>query len=314
MDRPARKFLRAMVLSALVSFGVATYALIPQWRDHVPLGQWMAALISLDVGEFAAMQQVAHEMMTPDAPGTFDGPRDAQAAKLPDATVQTHFSGCQQFFPEGKPPIVPTAPLLRELCFSSFAILHSGNTKTPVFVVQRLNRKMLTQAQSVSRTNRFYEEARLPERERARLTDYRGSGWSRGHMAPAADMDSPDAMAQSFSLANMVPQDQTHNAGAWAKVEQDTRKYVMRAQGDVFVFTGPVYNIGDKTGKPLQTIGPGHVAVPEAIYKLVYDPTAEKSWVHWQANSADSRAGQPISYDEFVSRTGLHLLPQVHMP
>ena len=309
--RPARKFLRAMVLSALVSFGVATYALIPQWRDHVPLGQWVSALTSLDVSEFTSLQPVAPATMALDNARTPEGPAAAQAGRHQNATVQTRFSGCQQFFPEGKTPTVPAASLLRELCFSSFAILHSGNTKTPVFVAQRLNRKMLTQAQSVSRTNRFYEEARLPERERARLADYRGSGWSRGHMAPAADMDSPDAMAQSFSLANMVPQDQTQNAGAWSRIEQDTRKYVMRAQGDVFVFTGPVYDMGEKADNSLRTIGDGRVAVPDAIYKLVYDPAIGKSWVHWQANSADSKVGQPISYQEFVSRTGLHLLPEV---
>src|SRR5690606_4352018 len=176
-------------------------------------------------------------------------------------------------------PVVPATPALRELCFSGFAGLHSGRTKTPVFVAERLDRRSLARAQGIARTDRFYAEARLPRSERAELEDYRGSGYSRGHMAPAGNMATETTMAQSFSLANMVPQNQAQNAGPWSRIEQDTRKYVMRAKGDVFVFTGPVY------GASPSTIGSGKVAVPEHIYKLVYDPATGRSWVHWQQNA-----------------------------
>jgi hypothetical protein len=55
-----------------------------------------------------------------------------------------------------------------------------------------------------------------------------------GHVAPIGDMPTVHAMAQSFSLANMVPQAAKHNGGAWAKtVEEATRKYAARARGDV---------------------------------------------------------------------------------
>src|SRR5699024_839614 len=65
--------------------------------------------------------------------------------------------------------------------------------------------------------------------------DYQGSGFDRGHMAPAGDMHNQESMAQSFSLANIVPQNAQHNRGAWSKIEADTRKYVSRAQGDVYI-------------------------------------------------------------------------------
>ena len=49
------------------------------------------------------------------------------------------------------------------------------------------------------------------------------------HMAHAGDMPTPTAVAQSVSLANMVPQNAQHNGGAWNKIDQDTRHYVKPA-------------------------------------------------------------------------------------
>jgi endonuclease G, mitochondrial len=186
----------------------------------------------------------------------------------------------------------------RELCYESFAVLHSGETRTPVFVAQRLNRRVIEKADE-KRADKFFADARLPSSERAELEDYKRSGYSRGHMAPAGDMSTPTAMAQSFSLANMVPQNIQHNGGAWAKIEQDTRRYVLRAKGDVYVITGPVYS------RSSSSIGANEVRVPTYLYKLVYDATTQRTWAHWQANREGERVGAPISYQELVRRTGI---------
>lgn len=220
-------------------------------------------------------------------------------------TASTGFAECRQFFAGGVSPRLAKAPLQRELCFDSFAILHSGQTKTPVFVAQRLNRQSVQDAQGEKRTNRFFADARLPRAERAELSDYKSSGYARGHMAPAGDMPNATAMAQSFSLANMVPQNQRQNSGAWSKIEQDTRRYVLRSKGDVFVITGPVF------GSSSPSIGANQVRVPTHVFKLVYDTATQKAWAHWQANADDARAGLPISYGELSGRIGMELLPGV---
>jgi len=214
------------------------------------------------------------------------------------------FEACLDQFPNRQVPVVQTQGLqARDICFDSFAVLHSGKTKTPIYVVERLNKERLLDGKDLKRCSRAYEEARLPSKERASLSDYKGSGYDRGHMAPARDMPNQNAMEQSCSLANMVPQAPKHNQGPWNKIEQDTRKYVMHhADGDVYVFTGPWYSGSE------QAIGYGKVKIPSVIWKLVYDAQTGRSWVHWSENIDGERVKEPISLQEFTARTGLELV------
>lgn len=306
-----RRFMRTVGLSALFSFLAVSWALHPQvfseprkYIRAVKLPQFSVTdLYPQQLGEkLSSWMDLGPLLARLDLDLLDPEPERTIIESTDNGYVQTDFSRCPHFFPDQYQPIVPAQAALRTLCFTPFAILYSGDRKTPVFVAQRLNREMLQAAQKVKRTDRFYEEARLPQADRARLSDYRGSGFDRGHMAPAGDMHDEESMAQSFSLANIVPQNARHNRGAWSKIEQDTRKYIKRAQGDVYVFTGPVYS-----AQP-ETIGEHEVAIPTYLYKVVYDATTRKAWVHWHENSEHARAGPPISYEEFVQRTGLHFL------
>lgn len=129
-------------------------------------------------------------------------------------------------------------------------------------------------------------------------------------MAPAGDMPTPQAMEQSFSLANVVPQAPEHNRGVWAKsVEMATRKYAARATGDVFVITGPVF---DPSIAQSPSIGAGQVRVPKYLFKLVYDRDKNRAWAHWHLNDDATRGSKPISYAELVKRTGIEFLPGVN--
>lgn len=217
------------------------------------------------------------------------------------------FTQCRQHFANGSAPVMrqPQEVQPRALCFSAFAILHSGKSHTPVYVAERLNKDQLLDARNNKRTNRFFADARLPRAERAELEDYKNSGFDRGHMAPAGDMATEESMAQSFSLANMVPQNPTNNRKSWASIEKATRKYVMRAAGDVYVITGPVFDAAP------ETIGTNKVWIPRYFFKLVYDPATKRAWAHWLENTEEARVGKPISYAELVQKTGIEFLPGI---
>lgn len=231
------------------------------------------------------------------------------------------FDDCRELFANGQVPRIAQVERWqpRELCFDAFAVLHSGRTKTPLYAVEKLNRAQLLDARDEERTNHFFADARLPRTERAELEDYRGEHClmqqadrcietvrlDRGHLAPAADMPNAQAMAQSFSLANMVPQSPVLNRKGWAKLESDTRKYALRADGDVYVISGAVHQ-GE-----VVAIGGDHVWVPTYLYKLIYDPAKNRAWAHWVQNRDDARIGAPISYAELVSRTGIEFFPGV---
>ena len=216
--------------------------------------------------------------------------------------ASSDFSQCRQMFANSLVPATHSQAMApRALCYDSFAILYSGKSRTPIYVAERLNKAQLKT--KITRTNRFFADARLPRAERAELDDYKNSGLDRGHMAPAGDMATDESMAQSFSLANMVPQSVVANRHAWANIEKATRKYVMRAAGDVFVITGPVFEPNPPT------IGANRVWVPQHLFKLVYDPSTGRAWAHWLDNTDEARVGKPISYAELVQRTGIEFYP-----
>ena len=51
--------------------------------------------------------------------------------------------------------------------------------------------------------------------------DYSGSGWTKGHLMPAADAaTSSSTMAETFYFTNICPQDETLNAGDWQFLEK----------------------------------------------------------------------------------------------
>ena len=224
---------------------------------------------------------------------------------------QNSFAACADQFPGNKPLDLARVPATLKpmaLCSNAFAVLYSQTSKTPVVVVERLSAARLRDAKGEDRTNDFFADPRIPPSGRAELSDYRSQdpAVDRGHLSPAADAPDQHAMAQSFALSNMMPQDPTSNRKTWNKVERDTRKYAQRAPGNVFVYSGPIFDAGH------DTVGKNKVWKPTRIFKLVYDEASGRAWAFILPN-AESRVEQPVDYATFVKTTGLNLLDGVRI-
>jgi endonuclease G len=189
----------------------------------------------------------------------------------------------------------------RELCYAGFAVLHSGITRTPLWSAEHLTRGRLDAARGIERESFFHVEPALVPEERAELSDYRRSGFDRGHMAPSGDMPDRESQQESFSLANIIPQASALNRGAWEGIESAVRDFV-RKGGEAYVVTGPVFR-----GRTLRRLN-GRVLVPTGIFKAVYDPRRGQAGAYLAANTKDGH-WQTVSISQLREVTGIDVFP-----
>ena len=227
----------------------------------------------------------------------------ATTAATAAGPAQAADTDCPQHFAGGQPPQIVNPkfkPRTQELCFEAFAVLHSGVSRTPLYAAERLTRKNLEAAKALPRKDSFHAEDRLPEGDRAELSDYARSGYDRGHMAPNADMPTRKAQAESFSLANMVPQIHENNAGVWAGIEAAARE-LAREEGELYVVSGPAF-----IGKDIQQIG--RVLVPTHVWKLLYSPKQQRAGVYLVTNDK-TKEYAVLSVAELQKLVGIDPLP-----
>lgn len=153
------------------------------------------------------------------------------------------------------------------LCQKSFYTVFDKSNKSAIYSAELLNKELLS-APKISRTDNFAQNPAVQSEAQASLDVYRGSGFDRGHLAPAADMYAygEDGMSDSFYLTNIVPQvGANNNRDLWAEVESETRNFIQKNKGDFIVLTGPVYQHGVKIAKVKSILVPTH------LFKIIYD-------------------------------------------
>lgn len=143
-------------------------------------------------------------------------------------------------------------------------------------------------SRAVSRTDDFRPDPKVSTSS-AQLIDYKGSGYDRGHLAPAGSMtQSRKSMSESFFMSNMSPQHPSFNRGIWQQLESTARSWIYEKEM-LHVVTGPVFrdNIG--------AIGPNNVTVPGYFYKIIFSPSTGEMIAFLLPNSKGDR-----SLDEYV--------------
>ena len=182
-----------------------------------------------------------------------------------------------------------------------FVVCYDATLKVPVWTAHQIGREQLHGGSA--RPHVFQHDIALSG-PHARNSDYRHSGYSRGHMVPAEDMAWSDAAIQStFLLSNAVPQRQSVNAGMWRRLETAVRE--IAAAADVaYVFTGPIF------GNQIERIGVGAVAVPTHTFKIVLAVTGERKTFYAAIVPNGSTGNKPLSeftatVEEVECRTGL---------
>jgi len=212
---------------------------------------------------------------------------------------------CRTHFHDGElpDPVPKAAPGTRLLCYSAFATFHSGDTRTALWSAEHLTQARIRKAEALSRPDPapFHTEALLPPGRRAEPRDYRKSGFDQGHVAPNGDMPTPKAQRESFSLANMVPQDPCNNRRLWRAMEDKVRGLAEEG-ADLYVVTGPIFE-----ADPPETIGRG-VKVPSHLFKAVLNAETGAAAAYVVLNNAVTDV-RVVSIAALVELTGVDVFP-----
>ena len=186
-------------------------------------------------------------------------------------------------------------PPITTMVYTNHVLEYDAARKVPRWVAEHLTKDSVTATKANRKGVQFGRDPTVPALFSSDNSDYWGSGWSRGHMAPAGDNKHCQAsMADTFYLTNIVPQDMDNNGGYWNRLEMWCRE-LTKTYSDVWVISGPLWlpEVSDQdSDKPdsggdgkrkkksevrtisYQVLGNNYVSVPTHLFKvvLVTDP------------------------------------------
>jgi endonuclease G len=139
--------------------------------------------------------------------------------------------------------------------------------------------------------------------------NYKNSGFDKGHLCPAADMEFDEkAYNETFYTSNISPQDRDFNGGVWNRLEEKTRYWASMYDG-VYVVAGGVLK------GSLKSIGKEKVMVPNYFYKILLDNSNGKykmiAFLIPNKKSEKPLYSFVVSVDSVEKLTGIDFFPKL---
>lgn len=187
----------------------------------------------------------------------------------------------------------------RRVAYAGFTVWFDSARHIPACVTYELELHHLTGDNP--RTDNFVADKAVGGCPLA--TSYSGSGFHRGHMAPAGDMTWSDvAIEQSFFMTNICPQDRSLNEGGWARLEEKCREWARR-DSVLIIATGPVREAS------MDTIEGSGVAIPKRFFKVILAPCSSVrraiAFVYPNEACNDRLSRYAVSVDDVEALTGI---------
>lgn len=186
------------------------------------------------------------------------------------------------------------------LIHKNYTTVFSKSKAYPVLVQWWVTKRQVSCPTPVKRVDRFVPDPLLPKETDLALF-YKGSGFDRGHMSPAADnlCDGELIMFECFYFSNMSPQYHSLNAGDWKSLETHTREIALKYDS-IKVWCG---NLGEvkKIGK---------LSIPEKCWKVIYIKSLKKYHYYIFNNDQskpDGMSNNEVSPEEFKKLVKLKL-------
>ncbi|XP_011554748.3 endonuclease G, mitochondrial [Plutella xylostella] len=203
---------------------------------------------------------------------------------LPGLPIFGTVSAAAPYFDSGSPKDTSRVSQIMKYGFPSldnvrsyddFVLSYDRRNRVPNWVFEHLTKEHIQKNPSVDRSKcDFTPDESIHPFFRSLNSDYKGSGFDRGHMAAAGNHRLHQKHCeQTFYLTNMAPQvGDGFNRHAWNNLEKHVRK-LTKVYDNVYCCTGPLYlprkEADGKSYVRYQVIGGNSVAVPTHFYKVV---------------------------------------------